>query len=80
MSLSRCIHIYTGRRDYLLSAQSGPGEQRGNGIIVPKYLKPEQKVTVAMGAFDLDRIFCITNAHVNAHIIHTTLQVPAYRA
>ena len=48
-SLSRCFKITPGvKSDWVLSAESGPGEESETGLIVPKYSKPEQIVRVAL--------------------------------
>lgn len=59
-----------GANDYVISAKSGPGRQKGN-LIVPEFIdnKPEQYVEVAMthatlqGAFDMVKMYY--QAYVN---------------
>ncbi len=50
MSLSRIVKLVGGNKtDYLFVADSGPGEQSGKGLIVPRFGKaPEQHMAVSL--------------------------------
>ena len=49
MSLSRTFKITPGiKTKWVLSAESGPGEENANRLIVPKYKTPEQIIRVGM--------------------------------
>jgi len=68
MSLSRSIKLFVGKKqDYLLRAESGPGETDAKGLIVPRYgTKPEQQVSVAMSWRDLTQLLLMTKTHYEA--------------
>lgn len=66
MSLSRNVTITVGQRALFFTAESGPGEVSGTGIIVPKYQKPEQRVSVSLSFDDFTRLITTTVAHYNA--------------
>ena len=68
MSLSRVVKLVGGSRsDYLLVADSGPGEQSGKGLIVPRFgKKPEQHVAVGLTWRGVNEIFLTTAAHYQA--------------
>lgn len=67
-SLSRNVKLFVGSKaDYLLCAESGPGETDAKGLIVPKYgNKPEQKVSVSLSLSHLNEIMLITLEHYKA--------------
>ena len=68
MSLSRSISLSVGGKvDYLLCAESGPGQTDAKGLIVPKYgSSPEQRVSVAMNWQALNEIILMTKIHYEA--------------
>lgn len=66
MSLSRNITLTVGQKALFLTAESGPGETSGTGIIVPKYQRPEQRVSVSLSYDDFARLIVTTTAHYNA--------------
>jgi len=68
MGQSRTMRLFVGqKRDYLLRAESGPGQADEKGLIVPKYGgKPEQQVSVALGWRDLNQLLLMTKAHYDA--------------
>jgi hypothetical protein len=68
MSLSRSLKLFVGqKRDYLLRAESGPGQTDAKGLIVPKYgNKPEQQVSVALSWRDLTQLLMFTRIHYAA--------------
>lgn len=68
MSQSRSIALFVGSKaDYLLCAESGPGQTDAKGLIVPKYGgKPEQRVAVSMSWSNLNELMLITQAHYEA--------------
>lgn len=67
-SISRSVRLFAGRRaDYMFCAESGPGEEDAQGLIVPRYgNRPEQKVTVAMSMASLNEIMLVTKMHYEA--------------
>lgn len=67
-SLSRTFQITRGKSsDFLLVADSGPGETTKTGLIVPKFgTKPENHVVVAMTFETLSELMLITKAHYEA--------------
>jgi len=68
MSLSRNVKLFAGKKaDYLLCAESGPGETDAKGLIVPRYgNKPEQKVSVSLSIAHLNEIMLVTTEHHRA--------------
>lgn len=64
-SISRTIKLIIGERsDFLLVADSGPGEQTKTGLIVPKFgNKPENHVAVSMTFQTLSELLLLTKAH-----------------
>ena len=68
MGVSRTIKITAGsKKDYLVTAESGPGEANEKGLIVPRYgNKPEHKVTVALTWRDLEQITLTATTHYTA--------------
>ena len=67
-SLSRTMQLLCGSRsDFLLVADSGPGEVNATGLIVPKFGKsPENHVAVSMSFEALSELMLLTQAHFNA--------------
>lgn len=68
MSLSRNVALTVGRSALFLTAEAGPGEVSGNGIIVPKYSKPEQRVSVSLSQDDFAKLILTTVAHYQAYL------------
>lgn len=66
MSLSRNVTLTVGRSALFFTAESGPGEVSGTGIIVPKYSKPEQRVSVSISYDDFSKLMLMTKAHYDA--------------
>lgn len=69
MSLSRNVSLTVGRSALFLTAESGPGEVSGTGIIVPKYTKPEQRVSVSISLDDFSKLLIATAAHYQAYLV-----------
>ena len=67
-SISRTVKLIIGERsDFLLVADSGPGEQTKTGLIVPKFgNKPENHVAVSMTFETLSELLLLTKAHYMA--------------
>ena len=67
-SISRTVKLIIGERsDFLLIADSGPGEQTKTGLIVPKFgNKPENHVAVSMTFEALSELLLITQVHYQA--------------
>ena len=66
MSLSRNVTLTVGQRALFFTADEGPGEVSGTGIIVPKYSKPEQRVSVSITYEDFAKLMLTTKAHYDA--------------
>lgn len=68
MSLSRIVKLVAGSKtDYLFVADSGPGEQSGKGLIIPRFRKnPEQHVAVSLTWRGLNELLLTTAAHYQA--------------
>ena len=64
-SLSRTLQLICGSKsDFLLVADSGPGETDTKGLIVPKFgNKPENHVAVSMSFQSLSELFLLTKTH-----------------
>ena len=64
-SISRTVKLIIGERsDFLLVADSGPGEQTKTGLIVPKFgNKPENHVAVSMTFETLSELLLLTKVH-----------------
>lgn len=69
-SLSRVVRIIAGgegKADYLIVADSGPGECDPQGLIVPRFgAHPEQHVAVGMSWRDLNELLLMTRVHFEA--------------
>lgn len=67
-SISRTVKLIIGERsDFLLVADSGPGEQTKTGLIVPKFgNKPENHVAVSMTFETLSELLLLTKVHYMA--------------
>lgn len=66
MSLSRNVSLTVGQRALFFTAEEGPGEVSGTGIIVPKYTKPEQRVSVSISYDDFAKLMLLTKSHYDA--------------
>lgn len=68
MSLSRIVKLVAGgKTDYLFVADSGPGEQSGKGLIVPRFGKnPEQHVAVSLTWRAVNELLLTAAAHYQA--------------
>lgn len=64
-SLSRMFQLVPGSKaDFLLVADSGPGEADEKGLIVPKFGKnPENHVVISMNMAQLCELLLLTRAH-----------------
>lgn len=64
-SLSRTVQLYAGNRsDFLLVAESGPGETTDKGLIVPRFgNKPENHVAVSLSFELFSELLLLTKAH-----------------
>ena len=64
-SLSRTLQLICGSKsDFLLVADSGPGEADIKGLIVPKFgNKPENHVAVSLSFQSLSELFLLTKTH-----------------
>lgn len=83
-SLSRSIKLFVGSRaDYLLCAESGPGETDAKGLIVPRYgSSPEQKVSVSLSMAHLNELALVTMEHYRAWLSDwyaRNYEAPSYR-
>lgn len=67
-SLSRTAKLVAGRKnDFLFSADSGPGEQNAQGLIVPRFSgNPENHVSVSMSWDSLSELFLLTKENYQA--------------
>ncbi len=67
-SLSRIVKLIMGSRsDFLLIADSGPGETDAKGLIVPKFGRnPENHVAVSMTFQSLSELLLLTKTHYEA--------------
>jgi len=67
-SLSRVMKLLSAEKaDYLLIADSGPGEENATGLIVPKWGKnPENHVAISLNARTLTGMLCLAKAHYEA--------------
>ncbi len=68
MSLSRTAKLLAGKKsDFLFIADSGPGEQNAQGLIVPKFGRnPENHVSVSMTWDSLSELFLLTKENYQA--------------
>ncbi len=67
-SLSRTAKLLAGKKsDFLFIADSGPGEQNAQGLIVPRFGgRPENHVSVSMTWDSLSEVFLLTKEHYQA--------------
>jgi hypothetical protein len=67
-SLSRIVKLIWGQKaDYLLVADSGPGETDAKGLIVPNFGKnPENHVSVGLSWRNLNELLLMTKTHYEA--------------
>lgn len=66
MSLSRNVKLTVGQKALFFTAEEGPGEVSGTGIIVPKYTRPEQRVSVSISYEDFAKLMLATKSHYDA--------------
>ena len=68
MSLSRTAKVLCGSKtDFLLVADSGPGEENEKGLIVPRFGgKPENHVALSLTWDAMSELVLITKAHYEA--------------
>ena len=68
MSLSRVMKLTAASKtDYLLTAESGPGQENAKGLIVPRYgNSPENKVTISLTWRGLEELFLTVETHYQA--------------
>ncbi len=68
MSLSRTVQLLCGAKsDFLLVADSGPGETTDKGLIVPKFGKtPENHVAISMAFETFAELILTTHIHYSA--------------
>ena len=67
-SLSRVMKLLSGKKaDFLLIADSGPGEENATGLIVPRWGQtPENHVAISLDARALTGMLCLAKAHYEA--------------
>lgn len=67
-SLSRTVQLLCGSKsDFLLAADSGPGDTTEKGLIVPRFgNKPENHVAVSMTFEAFSGLMLMTKAHYDA--------------
>ncbi len=67
-SLSRTAKLLAGKKsDFLFIADSGPGEQNAQGLIVPRFGgRPENHVSVSMTWDSLSEVFLLTKENYQA--------------
>lgn len=70
-SLSRTVQLLCGSKsDFLLVADSGPGDTTDQGLIVPKFgNKPENHVAVSMTFEAFSGLLLMTKAHYDAWLV-----------
>lgn len=66
MSLSRNVTLTVGQKTLFFNAEEGPGEVSGTGIIVPKYTRPEHRVSVSITYEEFSKLMLTTKAHYDA--------------
>lgn len=66
MALSRNVSLTVGRSALFFTAEEGPGEVSGTGIIAPKYKTPDNRVSVSISYDDFVKLILTTQAHYNA--------------
>ena len=68
MSLSRTAQLLAGSKsDFLLVADSGPGQTNEKGLIVPRFgNKPENHVAISMTFESLCELLQVTKIHYQA--------------
>ena len=69
-SVSRIVKLLWGQKvDYLLVADSGPGETDAKGLIIPRFGKnPENHVSVGLSWRNLNELLLMTMTHYQAWI------------
>ncbi|WCF11437.1 hypothetical protein NDS46_31255 (plasmid) [Paenibacillus thiaminolyticus] len=64
-SLARLFKITPGEKSpWILSAETGPGEESETGLIIPKYQRPEEILRVPVSDEDFKKLILITEAHI----------------
>lgn len=76
MSLSRVAKLLCGSKyDFMLIADSGPGEQTEKGLIVPRFVgKGENHVVVGLSWDDFSELFLTTKVHYEAWLVASYLR------
>lgn len=82
-SLSRIMKLLSAEKaDFLLIADSGPGEENATGLIVPKWGKtPENHIAISMSARALTGMLHIAKSHYEAWLsaqYNKNLQQPTH--
>lgn len=69
MALSRVLKLAPGSsKPFVLTAESGKGEQNQQGLIVPRFgTKPENRIIVALTNEQLKQFALIINMHLTAY-------------
>ena len=69
MALSRVIKLAPGNaKPFVLTAESGKGEQNSQGLIVPRYgTSPENRIMVALTGDQLKQLALMINIHLSAY-------------
>lgn len=69
MALSRVIKLAPGSaKPFVITAESGKGEQNEKGLIVPRYgTSPENRIMVALTGDQLKQLALMINMHLNAY-------------
>lgn len=77
-SLSRTCKLVCGSKtDFLLIADSGPGEQSEKGLIVPRFgSKPENHVAVSMTWESFSELLLMTKTHYEAWLAAWYMRLP----
>jgi hypothetical protein len=77
-SLSRIVKLIWGQKvDYLLVADSGPGEADAKGLIVPRFGKnPENHVSVGLNWRNLNELLLTTKTHYEAWLTAQYVKSP----
>lgn len=68
-ALSRVIKLSPGsKQPFVLTAESGAGEQNEKGLIVPRFgTKPDNRVIVALNANQLKQLALLTQMHIASY-------------
>jgi hypothetical protein len=69
-SLARQLKLTPGEKmPWVLSAETGAGEESETGLIIPKYSRPEEILRVPLANDDIKKLLLITEAHISAFIV-----------